>query len=113
MTIYNFVLFPSLRGLTYGSRISNFAKPASNWFKKKVRAVSHGRTHVTNFKILEHQNIIYFLFIDIFINFSINITIYAIIMAELTIIKYSKCYIYKPHLNFIKDGPLKKLFKLY
>ena len=29
-------LFPSLRGLTYGSRISNFAKPASNWFKKKL-----------------------------------------------------------------------------
>ena len=34
-------------------------------------------------------------------------------MADPTIIKYSKCYVYKPHLNFIKDGPLKKLLKLY
>ena len=48
------VFIPSLRGLIYGSRISNFAKPASNWFKKNLRAVSHGRTHMTNFKILEH-----------------------------------------------------------
>jgi len=38
-----------------------------------------------------------------FINPSINITI----------IKCSKCYIYKPRLSFIKDGPLKKLLKLY
>ena len=30
-------------------------------------------------------------------------------MAKPTIIKYSKYYIYKPRLNFIKDGPLKKL----
>ena len=34
-------------------------------------------------------------------------------MANLTIIKCSKCCIYKPRLNFIKDGPLKKLLKLY
>jgi hypothetical protein len=33
-------------------------------------------------------------------------------VVKLTIIEYSKCYIYKPHLNFIKDGPLKKLLKL-
>ena len=33
-------------------------------------------------------------------------------MADPTIIKYSKCYIYKPCLNFVKDGPLKKLLKL-
>jgi len=33
-------------------------------------------------------------------------------MADSTVIKYSKCYIYKPHFNFIKDGPLKKLLKL-
>ena len=58
-----------------------------------------------NFKILKYQNIIHFLFVDIFVDFFINITIY-------TVIKCSKCYIYKPHLNFIKDGPLKKLFKL-
>ena len=30
-------------------------------------------------------------------------------MADPAVIKYSKCYIYKPHLNFVKDGPLKKL----
>jgi len=34
-------------------------------------------------------------------------------MADFTVIKYSKCYIHKPRLNFIKDGPLKKLLKLY
>ena len=34
-------------------------------------------------------------------------------MAEPTVIKCSKCYIYKPRINFIKDGPLKKLLKLY
>ena len=45
--------------------------------KKNLRAVSHGRTHVTNFKILEHQNIIHLLFLDIFVDFSINITIYT------------------------------------
>ena len=33
-------------------------------------------------------------------------------MADPTTIKYSKCYIYKPRLNFVKDGPLKKLLKL-
>ena len=33
-------------------------------------------------------------------------------MADPTIIKCSKCYIYKPRLNFVKDGPLKKVLKL-
>jgi len=33
-------------------------------------------------------------------------------MADPTVIKYSKCYIYKPRLNFIKDSPL-KILKLY
>ena len=33
-------------------------------------------------------------------------------MADPTIIKCSKCYVYKPRLNFVKDGPLKKLLKL-
>ena len=33
-------------------------------------------------------------------------------MADLTVIKCSKCCIYKPCLNFVKDGPLKKLLKL-
>ena len=33
-------------------------------------------------------------------------------MADSTAIKYSKYYIYKPRLNFIKDGPLKKILKL-
>ena len=47
-----------------------------------------------------------------FINIFINTTIYAINIAESVIIKYSKWYIYKPYLNFIKDGPLKKLLKL-
>ena len=106
--------------LTRGTRVYTFL-PAPD-FKtlpsllligsKKVRAVSHGRTHVINFKILKHQNIIHLLFVNIFINFSINTTIYAIIMAEPTIIKYSKYYIYKSRLNFVKDGPLKKLLKL-
>ena len=34
-------------------------------------------------------------------------------MAKSITIEYSKCYIYKPHFNFVKDGPLKKLLKLY
>ena len=34
-------------------------------------------------------------------------------MAEPAVIKYSKCHIYKPYLNFVKNGPLKKLLKLY
>ena len=34
-------------------------------------------------------------------------------MVDLTVIEYSKCHIYKPRLNFVKDGPLKKLLKLY
>ena len=34
-------------------------------------------------------------------------------MADPTTIKCSKCYIYKPRLNFVKDSPLKKLLKLY
>ena len=54
-----------------------------------------------------------YLFINIFIDISINTTVYAINITDLTVIKCSKCYIYKPHLNFIKDGPLKKLLKLY
>ena len=33
-------------------------------------------------------------------------------MADPTVIKCSKYYIYKPRLNFVKDGPLKKLLKL-
>jgi hypothetical protein len=33
-------------------------------------------------------------------------------MAEPTIIKCSKCYIYKHHLKFVKDGSSKKLLKL-
>ena len=30
------ILFLSLQGLIYSLRILNFAKPASNWFKKKL-----------------------------------------------------------------------------
>ena len=41
--------------------------------KKNLHAVSHGRTHVTNFKILEYQNIIHLLFLNIFVNFSYNL----------------------------------------
>ena len=33
-------------------------------------------------------------------------------IVDPTIIKCSKYHIYKPRLNFIKDGPLKKLLKL-
>jgi len=33
-------------------------------------------------------------------------------MADPTVIKCSKYYIYKPRLNFIKDGPLNKILKL-
>ena len=32
-------------------------------------------------------------------------------MADSTVIECSKCYIYKPRLNFVKDGPLKEDFK--
>ena len=53
-----------------------------------------------------------YLFVDIFINISINTTVYAVNMADFAVIKYSKCYIYKPHFNFIKNSPLKKLLKL-
>ena len=60
-------------------------------------------------KYYKYQNILVLLFVDT----SINTTIYTVKMAELTIIKYSKCYIHKLHINFIKDGPLKKLLKLY
>ena len=40
------------------------------------------------------------------------IPLYIINMADPTAIKCSKCHIYKPRLNFIKDGPLKKILKL-
>ena len=30
------IYFRACEDFTYGSRISNFAKPASNWFKKKL-----------------------------------------------------------------------------
>ena len=33
-------------------------------------------------------------------------------MADPTVIKCSKCHIHKPRLNFVKDGPLKKILKL-
>ena len=33
-------------------------------------------------------------------------------MVDPTVIICSKYYIYKPRLNFLKDGPLKKLLKL-
>ena len=48
----------------------------------------------------------------LFVDTSINTTIYIVNMVDPTIIKCSKCYIYKPRFNFIKDGPLKKLLKL-
>jgi len=49
--------------ITFLSQFSNFAKPAfdwlekgakpaSNWLEKKACAVSYGRIHVTNIKIL-------------------------------------------------------------
>ena len=50
--------------------------------------------------------------IDYLNNFYIAYLDNIIIMAKPTVIKYSKCYIYKPHFNFVKDGPLKKLLKL-
>ena len=61
----------------------------------------------------EHQNIINikmswycaFLFVDTSINTTVN-------MADSTVIKCNKCHIYKPRLNFVKDGPSKKLLKL-
>jgi len=34
------------------SQFLNFAKPTSNWLEKNLRAVSCGRIHVTNIKIL-------------------------------------------------------------
>ena len=46
-----------------------------------------------------------------FVDTSTNI--YIVNMADSTVIKCSKYYIYKPRLNFIKDSPLKKLLKLY
>jgi hypothetical protein len=49
----------------------------------------------------------------LFINTSINTSIYIINMADPTIIEYSKCYIHKPRPNFIKDGLLKKILKLW
>jgi len=50
--------------------------------------------------------------IYLFINTLINTNIYTVNMAEPTTIKCSKCHIYKPYINFVKDGPLKKLLKL-
>ena len=40
-------------------------------------------------------------YLSIFVNTLINITIYIINMADFTVIKCSKCYIYKPHFNTI------------
>ena len=33
-------------------------------------------------------------------------------MTDPIVIKYSKCYIHKPYLNFVKDGPLNFSSKL-
>ena len=33
-------------------------------------------------------------------------------MADSVVIECSKCHIYKPRFNFVKDGPLNKLLKL-
>jgi hypothetical protein len=43
----------------FGSWISNLAKPASDWLEKKLRAVSRGRIHVTNFKIASFTKALY------------------------------------------------------
>ena len=83
------------------------AKPASDWLEKNLRAVSYGRIHVTNIKILW---ILKYAFL--FVYTSIDTTIYIIEMADPTVIKYSKCHIHKPCFNFVKDGPLKKILKL-
>jgi len=48
-----------------------------------------------------------------FVNTLINTPKYIISVVEPTIIKYIRCYIYKPRINFIKNGLLKKLLKLY
>ena len=64
---------------------------------------------MTNFKIF---GTLKYLFINIFVDFSINTTIYTVNMADFVVIKYSKYHIYKPRFNFVKDGPLKKLLKL-
>jgi len=55
----------------------------------------------------------YLSIIPSFLLIPLLIPLYIINIVDPTIIKYSKCYILKPRLNFIKDGPLKKLLKLY
>jgi len=63
-TKVNYVIDPRYEwSITFGSQFSNFAKPAFDWLEKsaklashwletKPRAVSCGRIHVTNIKIL-------------------------------------------------------------
>ena len=64
------------------------AKPAFNWSKKKSRAVSTCRIHVTNIKIFKiYQQI------NLFINISINTTIRVLTIVKPTLIKCSKCYL--------------------
>jgi hypothetical protein len=51
------------RTITYGSRISNFAKPASNWFKNVLRCISEWQNAKIGLEVRvlgardEHQNI--------------------------------------------------------
>ena len=42
----------------FGFKILNFAKLASNWLEKNLRAVSYGRIHVTNFKTLDRKSVV-------------------------------------------------------
>jgi hypothetical protein len=47
-----------------------------------------------------------------FVDTLINTPMYIISVVEPTAIECIRCHIYKPRINFIKNGPLKKLLKL-
>ena len=51
--------------------------------------------------------------ISFFVDTLINSIIYIMDMTEPITIKCIRYYIYKPYINFVKDGLLKKLLKLY
>jgi len=102
------------RGLTLYFRVLEFKprqagfwlvrKLAFNWLETKLRLVIVAESTWRTLK--------YFSIALSFVDTLINTTIYILNMADPTVIECSKCHIYKPHFNFVKDSPLKKLLKL-
>lgn len=84
------IIDPSLRVVCY-FHIPTFTKPVSNQSKKMLRAVSTCRMNTHD----EHQKYSRFCYqkykqTNLFINISINTTIYVLAIAKSALIKYSK-----------------------